>query len=88
MSDLAPFVAAAIESKVVEDLKEENDRLRDEMKQMKAAALWSLEGGGGVQITGKGGAPIYASALISSAEQPYHSGYNEVHPFEIDLRNT
>ena len=51
MSDLAPFVAAAIRDKVVVELKEENDRLRQQLRELRR-----------VEITGTGGSPIYATA--------------------------
>ena len=35
MSDIVPFVAAAIRDKVVNDVTEENDSLRDEISQLK-----------------------------------------------------
>jgi hypothetical protein len=38
MSDLAPFVAATIRDKVVADLKEENDKLRKQLRQR-----WTVE---------------------------------------------
>ena len=55
MSDLAPFVAAAIESRVVTELQEENQRLRTEIAETRAAALESARFGGCIQITGDGG---------------------------------
>lgn len=51
MSDLAPFVAAAIRDKVVVELKEENDRLRQLLRDLRK-----------VEITGTGGSPVYATA--------------------------
>ncbi|KAL9188621.1 hypothetical protein ACHAXT_006999 [Thalassiosira profunda] len=69
MSDLAPFVAAAIESKVVADLKEENDKLRADANMVRDTALrLAREVGGFVEITGDGGAPVYARSLIDAAE--------------------
>lgn len=38
MSDLAPFEAATIRDKVVIDLKEENDQLREQLRQR-----WTIE---------------------------------------------
>jgi len=68
MSDLAAFVAATIESKVVEDLKEENDRLRAEIDKTRASALQSAKGGGCIEITGQGGTPLYAYGLLHKAD--------------------
>lgn len=49
MSDLAPFVAAALNDKVVADLLEENQRLKHQLQSFQR-----------VRITGKNGAPVYA----------------------------
>ena len=75
MSDLAAFVAATIESKVVEDLKEENDtlqaqndRLRTEINKTRASALHSAKRGGCIEITGQGGSPLYAHGLLHRCE--------------------
>ena len=77
MSDLAAFVAATIESKVVEDLKEENDalraendRLRTEINKNRASALQSAKRGGCIEITGQGGSPLYAHGLLHNTT--YH----------------
>jgi hypothetical protein len=51
MSDLAPFVAAALRDKVVEDLMEENQAIRGQLQQARR-----------VEITGPGGAPVHAQA--------------------------
>ena len=64
MSDLAAFVAATIESKVVEDLKEENDRLRAEIDKTRASALQSVKGRGRIEFTGQGGEPLYAHGSL------------------------
>ena len=52
MSDLAAFVAATIESRVVADLKTENDQLRTEIDKTRTSALQSARRGGCVEITG------------------------------------
>jgi len=76
MSDLAAFVAATIESKVVRDLKEENDTLqaendtlRAEISKTRASALRSAKRSGCIEITGQGGSPLYAHGLLHTAEE-------------------
>jgi len=91
MSDLAAFLAATIESKVVEDLKEENDtlqaqnnRLREEINKTRASALQSAKGGGRIDITGQGGSPLYAHGLLHNAE--HHGSAEEgVSIYNINL---
>ena len=75
MSDLAAFVAATIESKVVADLKEENEKqkaeieqLREKVEETRNAALNAARKGGSVEITGDGGSPVYAYGMIHTAE--------------------
>ena len=51
MSDLAPFVAAALRDKVVKELMEENQAIRKQLQQARR-----------VEITGPGGAPVHAQA--------------------------
>ena len=76
MSDLANFVAATIESKVVADLKEENDHLREKLAELKDAAQLALRlarhEGGIITITGPVGAdgrPItYAEGNLRQAQ--------------------
>jgi len=68
MSDLAAFVAATIESKVVEDLKEENDTLREEISRTRASALQSAKKGGCFEVTGKAGSPVYAHGLLHKSK--------------------
>ena len=79
MSDLAAFVAATIESKVVEDLKDENDTLRAEISKTRASALQSAKRGGCIEITGEGGSPMYAHGLLHTAEEddPMQEGVRE-----------
>lgn len=48
MSDLAPFVAALLESKVIVEMKEEIDSLREQVRQSRTVA-----------ITGPRGTPVY-----------------------------
>ena len=64
MSDLAAFVAATIESKVVADLKKENDTLREEIDRTRASALQSAKKGGCIEVTGQAGSPVYAHGLL------------------------
>jgi hypothetical protein len=51
MSDLAPFVAAALRDKVVKELMEENQAIRKQLQQARR-----------VEITGPGGTPVHAQA--------------------------
>jgi hypothetical protein len=51
MSDLAPFVAAALRDKVVKELMEENQAIRQQLQQARR-----------VEITGPGGTPVHAQA--------------------------
>jgi hypothetical protein len=57
MSDLAPFVAAAIRDKVVEDLMKENAALKLRLSRTKQ-----------IEVTGPGGKPVYASANLEQGE--------------------
>jgi len=93
MSDLAAFVAATIESKVVKDLKEENDklqaendRLHTEIKKTRTSALQSAKRGGCIDITGEAGSPVYAHGLLHTAEEddPMEEGVRE---YELNLTN-
>ena len=76
MSDLANFIAATIESKVVADLKEENDNLREKLAASEDAAQLALRlarhEGGVITITGPvgdDGKPIiYATGNLSQAQ--------------------
>ncbi|KAL9188470.1 hypothetical protein ACHAXT_006848 [Thalassiosira profunda] len=85
MSDLAPFVAAVIESRVVTELQEENQRLRAEIAQTRAAALQSARFGGCVQITGEGGSPVYAHGKVQDAEEELDD--DDALVFALDLTN-
>lgn len=92
MSDLANFVAATIESKVVADLKEENDHLRLENEQLRAEINTTRDAairtarveGGRIEVTGRGGAPIYAVGRFEDA-QPYTTNRENVYKFAISL---
>lgn len=53
MSDLAPFVAAHIRDKVVEDLQEEVEALKKENRLLRKFKL------GSIKITGPAGSPVY-----------------------------
>ena len=54
MSDLAPFVASTLRDKVVQDLMEENKKLREDLEKARAT----------VEVTGPNGQPVYASAFF------------------------
>ena len=94
MSDLANFVAATIESKVVADLKEENDHLRLENEQLRAEINTTRDAairtarveGGRIEVTGRGGAPIYAVGRFEDA-QPYTTNRENVYKFAISENN-
>ena len=60
MSDLAPFVAATLRDKVVADLLEEIERLRDEIKANNRYPRDFL-----VEITGPNRTPIYSRCTIT-----------------------
>lgn len=75
MSDLAPFLAAVIESRVVSDLKRENDDLRREVQWLSAAAVNAADKGGIIETTGEGGFPVYASGRFKDAEHEYARRY-------------
>jgi hypothetical protein len=54
MSDLAPFVAAAIRDKVVQELMKENEAMRKQVAKLRQFKT--------VEITGPGGNPVYTRA--------------------------
>jgi len=57
MSDLAPFVAATLRDKVIADMKEENDALREQVRKSRTVA-----------ITGPSGTPVYCQAQLDEGE--------------------
>ena len=63
MSDLAPFVAAAIRDKVVQELMEENEAMRKQVAKLRHFKT--------VEITGPGGKPVYTRAQFDE-----DGGYN------------
>ena len=92
MSDLAAFVAATIESKVVKDLKEENDklqaendRLRTEINKTWTSALQNAKRSGCIEIKGQGGSPVYAHGLLSSAHFQYYDEDSEIMEFYLQF---
>ena len=54
MSDIAPFVAASLRDKVVADLMDENNNLREKNRALNL-----------VKITGPEGYPVYAHGQVS-----------------------
>mmetsp|Transcript_25792 Transcript_25792/g.28886 ORF Transcript_25792/g.28886 Transcript_25792/m.28886 type:complete len:210 (+) Transcript_25792:19-648(+) len=63
MSELAPFVAATLRDKIVKELHEDNQELRNEICQLrKDGRSWT------VQIAGPGGSPVYCTGKISDRE--------------------
>jgi hypothetical protein len=61
MSDLAPFVAAALKDKVVADLLEENRRLKRQVESFRR-----------VRVTGKNGFPVYAEQDFTHGKPTDH----------------
>lgn len=75
MSDLAKFVAATLKEKVAVDLEEENEQLHKKNEKLEAEraaertkALEYASRNGTVEITGKGGSPVYARGEMTRAE--------------------
>jgi hypothetical protein len=64
MSDLAPFVAAVLRDKVVQELMEENEAMRKQVATFKT-----------VEITGPDGDPVYTRAQFDE-DGGYHSNPN------------
>lgn len=64
MSDLAPFVAACLRDKVVTDLQEEVQQLREQLQQEQLQSQT-------VAITGPCGSPVYAQALFGDGKYDY-----------------
>lgn len=63
MSDLAPFVAAALRDKVMHELCEENKKLREETKKLKeGTSYWTL------RCIDRKGSPVYATENLSQAD--------------------
>ena len=71
MSELAKFVAATLQERVAVDLEEENKTLREEIGWREAERIKTLEyasQNGRVEITGKGGVPVYAHGEMIDIE--------------------
>ena len=71
MSDLAKFVAATLKERVAVDLEEENKQLQKKNERLEAERTKALEyasRNGRVEITGKGGSPVYAHGEMARAE--------------------
>ena len=71
MSELAKFVAATLKERVAVDLEEENNQLQKKNERLEAERTKALEyasRNGKIEITGKGGSPVYAHGEMSSAE--------------------
>lgn len=64
MSDLAPFVAAALRDKVVLDLHDENKKLVEEIEELKHSTR--------VRFTGPNSIPNYAAGSIKDATTSVH----------------
>jgi len=80
MSDLAAFIAATTQSKVVKELKEENDRLSAELSKYKSwqSSLQYAKRGGCIEITGEGGSPVYAHGFLHDTEECEYMGEDEL----------
>ena len=68
MSELAKFVAATLEEGVAVELEEEKKQLQNEIEKLKAERAKTLEyasRNGRIEITGKGGLPVYAHGELS-----------------------
>mmetsp|Transcript_29564 Transcript_29564/g.54174 ORF Transcript_29564/g.54174 Transcript_29564/m.54174 type:complete len:242 (-) Transcript_29564:306-1031(-) len=57
MSDLAPFVAATLRDKVVDDLMKENAALQQKLSRTQK-----------IEVTGPNGAPVYATGMLDQGE--------------------
>jgi hypothetical protein len=79
MSDLAPFVAAALRDKVVAELYEENRALTSQLERERTYSQ-------SVAITGPRGSPIYAKALFQDGNYDYSSPelWKVEFPYEYD----
>ena len=89
MSDLVKFVAAVLKEKVAADLEEENKQLRlknERLENERAKALEHASRNGRVEITGKGGSPVYAHGDMTDAEPTIIRG--EVCRFDFSGPNT
>ena len=78
MSELAKFVAATLEEGVFVELEEEKKQLHHEVEKLKAERAKSLEyasRNGKIEITGKGGTPVYAHGEMSRAN--YNASFRE-----------
>lgn len=64
MSDLAPFVAAALRDKTVAELEEENRQLRQQLETERHEAQI-------VTITGPRGSPVYAQGCFQNGKYDY-----------------
>lgn len=83
MSDLAKFVAATLKERVAVDLEEENKQLQKKKEELEAERTKALEyasRNGRVEITGKGGSPVYAHGEMARAE---YDAFNE--EYELTL---
>ena len=67
MSDLAPFVAAALKDKTVVDLKQENDELRELIDKQLV-----------VKVTGENGSPIRYEGSLKNIGMSEMKSSNEV----------
>eukprot|EP00978_Attheya_sp_CCMP212_P002719 scaffold5585_cov57-Attheya_sp.AAC.1 len=60
MSDIAPFVAATIRDKVVDDLMKENADLKLKLSRMQE-----------IELTGPNGTPVYATGMLDQGKYTY-----------------
>ena len=67
MSDLGPFVAAALRDRAVQELIDENNRLREELRSLKDELMF--------RITGENGVPVYYEELVTNGESMGNNRY-------------
>lgn len=87
MSELAKFVAAVLKEKVAVDLEEENERLQGKVEALeseRAEALEYASRNGRVEITGKGGSPVYAHGEMKNVSSEHMEGDNDVYLISPD----
>ena len=84
MSDLAPFVAAALRDRTVTELFDENQKLREEINKINKHNLRVI------RVTGPGGSPVYAQRHIAYAKEDpgFHEATVELNNSTDDHTNT
>ena len=75
MSDIGPFVAAALRDRVVQELVDETNRLREELRQEKDRLVF--------RITGQNGTPVYHEQSVTIACTTGFNNGSDVHMIQI-----